>query len=132
MAKKRRPIDQGQTLPEASQVSESAPVDGRDILARVAFLPISTWAYKDEPSVRHMGPMAQDFRAAFGLGEDDVTIDLRDEVNVTLAAIKALYRMVQEQKAEIDRLTEKIAELERLHTAAPRAAPRKRIGGKEV
>ena len=47
-----------------------APVDSRAVLAAVAALPIERWSYKGE-TVRHLGPMAQDFAAAFGLGADD-------------------------------------------------------------
>ena len=47
-------------------------------MASVAALPLSTWSYKSQDkSVRHLGPMAQDFRAAFGVGENDTitTVD---------------------------------------------------------
>ena len=48
------------------------PVNTQDVLAKVGELPISTWRYLSEaPGVRHMGPMAQDFRRAFGLGDSD-------------------------------------------------------------
>ena len=46
-----------------------APVNGQEVLVRLAEVPVTTWSFKaDDPSVRHMGPMAQDFYAAFGLG----------------------------------------------------------------
>ena len=52
--------------------------DTKEILDKVARLPISTWTYVEEPSaVRHLGPMAQDFHASFGLGSDDRTLQLR-------------------------------------------------------
>ena len=48
------------------------PADTSAVLDKVSKLPISTWSYTAEPGeVRHMGPMAQDFRASFGLGDDD-------------------------------------------------------------
>ena len=53
-------------------------------------LPISTWSYDDEPGVRHMGPMAQDFSAAFQLGADDRHIFTLDANGVTMASIQAL------------------------------------------
>lgn len=47
-----------------------APVDVQQILETVATLPITSWNYKEEnSSVRHIGPMAQDFAAAFGVGD---------------------------------------------------------------
>jgi len=41
--------------------------------------------------VRHVGPMAQDFYVAFGVGADDKHITSIDEDGVALAAIKALH-----------------------------------------
>lgn len=61
-----------------------APVDSQDILARINRLPISTWNYKfDDTAVRHLGPMAQDFAAAFGVGNDDRHINSIDEGGVS-------------------------------------------------
>ena len=49
-----------------------APVDGDQILDSLAALPITTWRYKTESGeARHIGPMAQDFKAQFGVGTDD-------------------------------------------------------------
>ena len=63
------------------------PVDGQQILETLAALPISTWNYKkDPPSVRHLGPMAQDFAAAFGLGDSDTTINMVDANGVVMVA----------------------------------------------
>ncbi len=56
-------------------------------------LPISKWSYKvEDGSVRHIGPMAQDFAAAFGLGSDDRSIGTVDADGVALAAMQALLR----------------------------------------
>ena len=56
-------------------------------------MPITSWSYKaEEPSVRHIGPMAQDFYEAFGLGLDNKHITTIDEGGVALAAIQGLYR----------------------------------------
>lgn len=68
------------------------PIHPDEILQKVASLPVSTWNYRtQDDSVRHMGPMAQDFRAAFGLGESDTGITTVDADGVALAAIQALY-----------------------------------------
>jgi len=67
------------------------PLDDDAVLAKVDALPISRWSYKTEHGVRHVGPMAQDFYAAFGVGEDDKHITSIDEDGVALAAIKALH-----------------------------------------
>ena len=60
-------------------------------------IPISTWYYRSQnPSIRHIGPMAQDFHAAFKVGQDDRYISTVDENGVALAAIQELYRIVQQ------------------------------------
>jgi hypothetical protein len=88
------------------------PVDGRDVLARLAGVPITTWNYKaQDPDVRHMGPMAQDFSAAFGLGEDDRHIASLDASGVALASIQALHAENQAQAARLDALEEENAGL---------------------
>ena len=67
------------------------PVDVAAVLAAVRALPIATWNYTtQDEAIRHMGPMAQDFHAAFGLGVSDVTIDGIDPDGVALAAIQGL------------------------------------------
>ncbi len=70
------------------------PLNDDGVLARVAALPISEWSYSTERGVRHVGPMAQDFYAAFKVGEDDRHITSIDEDGVALAAIKALNARV--------------------------------------
>lgn len=81
------------------------PVDARDILDRVSALPIATWRYVDEtPAALHLGPMAQDFHASFGLGSNDTSIATIDEGGVALAAIQGLRRLVDEKDARIDAL----------------------------
>ncbi|MBW2464659.1 MAG: tail fiber domain-containing protein [Deltaproteobacteria bacterium] len=71
------------------------PVDSEALLERVAALPIAEWSYIDEQGVRHVGPMAQDFHASFGLGGDDRSIHPVDAAGVTLAAVQALARRVE-------------------------------------
>lgn len=84
-------------------------VQPEEILAKVATLPIATWNRKVDPqSVRHLGPMAQDFAAAFGLGDNERQISTLDMAGVSLASIQALYRMVSETTAQKD---EEIAQL---------------------
>ncbi|MFC3997660.1 tail fiber domain-containing protein [Nocardiopsis sediminis] len=80
-------------------------MNGFDILDRVAGLPISTWRYDSEPEhVRHLGPMAQDFHAAFGFGQGDTAIPVVDASGVALVSIQALHRLVGELEAEVARL----------------------------
>ncbi|MEP7116520.1 MAG: tail fiber domain-containing protein [Acidobacteriota bacterium] len=62
-----------------------------DVLARIAAMPVREWNYKaQDQAIRHLGPTAQDFHAAFGLGQDERRINTLDADGVALAAIKAL------------------------------------------
>ena len=91
-------------------VERRAP-DGFEILEKLASLPISEWSYVwDGPRVRHLGPMSQDFAAAFGLGDDDTKIDLIDANGVTMAAIQALYRRLVTLEAEVAELKSRTQE----------------------
>ncbi len=88
-------------------------VEPDDVLAKVDSLPISTWRYKgDAEEVHHLGPMAQDFAAAFGLGPDDRHIAPLDAAGVGLAAIQALNRKLGEKQVVIDELARRNADLE--------------------
>ena len=90
-----------------------AAVNPREVLARVVSLPIETWNYLSQgPSVRHIGPMAQDFHRAFGVGEDDTHINMVDANGVALAAIQGLYQLVQEQELQLTVLEARLAALE--------------------
>ncbi|HEX3468142.1 MAG TPA: tail fiber domain-containing protein [Candidatus Elarobacter sp.] len=91
--------------------TDVAPVDNAAILAKVSALPISRWSYKSERGVRHVGPMAQDFYAAFGVGEDDKHITSVDEDGVALTAIKALHAENGALHAENARLRADLAAL---------------------
>jgi hypothetical protein len=93
-------------------------VDPREILAAVAALPIERWSYKGE-TVRHLGPMAQDFVAAFGLGTDDRHIFPLDAGGVALAALQGLHGLVQAQGSRLETLERELAAL-RGETAALR------------
>jgi hypothetical protein len=73
-------------------------VDPADVLARVLELGISTWRYRASDVVRHMGPMAEDFHALFGLGGDDVSISTVDASGVALAAIQGLNAKVEGER----------------------------------
>jgi hypothetical protein len=78
-------------------------VSPREVLEKVAALPISEWNFKTAPGEKHVGPMAQDFHAAFGLGTDDKHIATVDADGVALAAIQGLNRKVDDLKGELKR-----------------------------
>lgn len=75
-----------------------------DVLERLSRLPISTWRYKHAPESVHMGPMAQDFAAAFGLGPDDRHVAPADLAAVGLAAAQALQAELAALRAEVEQL----------------------------
>ena len=106
-------LELGGLLTEASSVllkENFSPVDAQTVLEILADMPISTWNYKtDDPTVRHMGPMAQDFYAAFGLGADDTHLAPLDANGVAMAAIQALYQQGQAQAAHINTLEQQNA-----------------------
>jgi hypothetical protein len=106
-------------------------ISPRSVLDRLAALPIRAWNYKkDEPSVRHVGPMAQDFRAAFNLGADDKHIDMIDANGVTMAAIQGLYQQNKELASEVKHLraqsTRQQAQLDRVKRTIKRKSAPKR------
>ena len=86
------------SLSDRNAKTDIVALDDDSILAKVAALPIDGWRYKSEKGVRHVGPMAQDFYAAFGTGVDNRHITSIDEDGVALAAIKALHREIGELK----------------------------------
>ena len=93
-------------------------IAGEDLLAELKTVPVTTWNYKaQDPSIRHIGPMAQDLYAAFGLGENDTTINSIDIDGVNMAAIKAVAQRTDdliEKVKEIDALRAEVATLKEL------------------
>jgi hypothetical protein len=101
-----------------------APLDAKTVLEKVAALPLTEWNYKsDAPAVRHVGPMAQDFHAAFNLnGSDEKHISVVDESGVALAAIQGLNAKLEARsraletenadlKARLDKLEKLVGQL---------------------
>jgi hypothetical protein len=100
------------TLTELSDVRAKeniTAVDGPEVLSKLTALPISRWTYKATPEVTHLGPMAQDFHAAFGLGADNKHLAPKDLASVALVGVKELHRSVQELREEVQVRDEKIA-----------------------
>ena len=81
-----------------------------ELLESLKELPIYEWQYKGKDR-RHIGPMAQDFHAAFGLGDDDKTIATIDADGIALAAIQAQQELIEAQSAKIDQQAEIIENL---------------------
>jgi hypothetical protein len=87
-------------------------VDGSNILEKLSNLEISEWSYKDAPKTRHIGPMAQDFYATFGLGHTEKGIATLDSSGVALAAIKALIEENSSLKERLSVLENQQAEMQ--------------------
>ena len=97
------------------------PIDSRSVLERVAQLPITQWKMKAEPAGRkHIGPMAQDFYAAFGLGDNDRYIALGDGQGVALAAVQALYQIVQEKDGQIRKINQQLQSIREMDSQLKR------------
>jgi len=91
-------------------------VDGEQLLNNLRAMPVRSWQYKSQgTSIRHMGPTAQDFRSAFGVGESDTTITSVDADGVALAAARALEARTRALRTENAALRE---ELRAVRTAA--------------
>ncbi len=103
-------LTQGSSIASKTAILAVIPVD---VLSKVQALPISSWQYRaDKPEVRHLGPMAQDFHAAFGLGENDTGIAPADMAGVALAAIQAQQQQIQLQQQKLTEKDGQIAELQ--------------------
>ncbi|MGA2246261.1 MAG: tail fiber domain-containing protein [Verrucomicrobiota bacterium] len=89
-----------------------APVSPAQILDKVAHLPLSEWSYKVDAATRHIGPVAQDFSAAFNIGTDDKHIAPIDEGGVALAAIQGLNEKLQETQQALKTKNGEILELQ--------------------
>lgn len=90
-------------------------VDEEEVLTKLRQVPVRSWNYIRETTkdVRHYGPVAQDFFAAFG--DDGIgtigtptTINSGDMAGILMAAIKGL----EKRTAELKEKDGKIAELE--------------------
>jgi len=90
-------------------------VNGGDVLSRLRDIDVSTWNYTSEGrTVRHMGPMAEDFYRAFQLGTGNTSIGVQDLTGVSLAAIKELHQrtdQLQQKTVEVEQLREQVNQL---------------------
>jgi hypothetical protein len=106
------------TFSDRNAKQDILAVDELKVLERVLQIPISTWRYKTEESkALHMGPMAQDFHGAFGLGDSDRNIATVDSDGLALAAIQGLNKKLERKNAELElriaQLATRFEELER-------------------
>ncbi|PEN12332.1 hypothetical protein CRI94_15035 [Longibacter salinarum] len=98
---------------DSTKKAEYRPVDGENVLQALRDISVQTWSYKAESeSVRHMGPTAQDFHAAFGLGDSEKAISTVDIDGVNMRAIQALEQRTRTLKEENEALEARVARLE--------------------
>ncbi len=77
-------------------------IDGEELLEKISDLEITKWNYKGDKDAEHIGPTAQDFKKAFGVGADDKSISTIDPSGIALAAIKELYAQLKSKDREMD------------------------------
>ena len=103
---------------DRNQKENFRPVDGQGVLHKIRAIPVQSWNYigQDPTQFRHLGPMAQDFFAAFG--RDDIgtngtptTINSGDMQGILMVAVQALEHRTSEQQETIRRLEADKAEL---------------------
>lgn len=100
---------------DRNQKEDFQVLDAQEVLEKVVSLPVTNWRYiAEKGNVRHLGPVAQDFYAAFGLGSDDTTIGVNDMAGVSLVAVQALAARTDELQAksqEVDLLRAEVSAL---------------------
>jgi hypothetical protein len=94
-------------------------IDAPAVLEALVALPVSTWNYiSQDDHIRHIGVMAQDFYAAFGVGEDERRITTIDADGVAFAAIQGLNQKLEAENAalqsRVEGLEARLAALEGL------------------
>ncbi len=93
------------TLSDRNSKENFSPIEAKKVLQKLNSIPIETWNYKTQAkTIRHIGPMAQDFKKAFGVGEDEHYINTVDANGVALSAIQGLYQLLQEKDQVIKNL----------------------------
>ena len=104
------------TLSDRNAKKDFTPVNSEEVLEKLAALPITRWHYRWEEtnSPPHLGPMAQDFKAAFYPGTDDKTITTQEADGVALAAIQGLNQKLERKDAELNELKNAVRELQEL------------------
>lgn len=96
-------------------------VNGKDVLQKLACMPLFSWNYKGQSpnAFRHYGAMAQDFFAAFGRDSygkvgSDTTISQADLDGVTFMAVQALIQETDELQRMNDDLEMQLAKLRKV------------------
>ena len=98
-------VTAGLTNPSSRTLkNQFVSLDASTILAKLAALDIQQWTYKDRPEEKHVGPVAEDFYEAFGLGQGDKNISTIDADGIMMLALQALQEENEELKDKNDQL----------------------------
>lgn len=101
------------TLSARASKRDFRDLDGETVLSKIGGMAIRSWSYKaQDPSIRHLGPVAEDFYSAFRLGEDEHRITTTDIDGVNMLAIQALEKRTTALRAEVASLRTQNAELQ--------------------
>lgn len=117
------------TISDRNAKKNFVPVNDEAVLDKLASVPVEQWNYKWESdgATPNIGPMAQDFVAAFYPGRDDKSITTLEFDGVELAAIKGLNEKLEnamkEKDAEITDLEKRLVKLESLVRSQSKATP---------
>ena len=100
------------TISDVNRKENFRDLDGDEVLSKIATMPIREWNYKSQDdSIRHVGPTAQDFYGAFGLGESNLTITTSDISGINMLGVQALARRTAMLDRDNRKLREDIASL---------------------
>ena len=91
------------SLSDRNSKDDIEPLDTAAVLDALLQMPVYRWRWKTEDeNNRHIGPMAQDFHAAYGLnGDDDKHLMSVDTNGVALAAIQGLHAKLERENAQL-------------------------------
>ncbi len=105
LAVKGNIVATGSITPMSGRAAKAAfaPIDAAAVLEALAALDVTSWSYRHDPAaVRHIGPTAEDFAAAFGIGDPSGGgIATVDADGVALASIQALLARVADLEAQV-------------------------------
>ncbi len=93
-------------ISDSTRKERFVPMNHAEVLQKINAMKLTSWNYKGQREIRHYGPMAQDFYAAFGqdsLGQVgcDTLINSHDFAGVTFAGVQALIRENEQLKGEL-------------------------------
>jgi len=96
---------------DSLNMADFRTVDRQVLLEALARMRVREYSLKSQdPSIRHVGPIAQDFHSLLGYGESNTTINTGDADGVLLAAVQALYEQNQVLNRRVAELEAKLNE----------------------